>query len=57
MGGKKIQKLISGKEILIRDPRVYAEKTSRLLKKLPVTDWIDRARQIILTTSALDKTA
>ena len=57
MGGKKIQKLISGKGILIRDPRVYAEKTSRLLKKLPVTDWVGRARQIILTTSALDKTA
>ena len=38
MGGKKIQKLMRGKGILIRDPRVYAEKTSRLLKKLPVTD-------------------
>ena len=57
MGGKKNQKLISGKGTRIRYPTVYAEKTSRLLKKLLVTDWIDKARQIILTKSALDKTA
>ena len=38
MGGKKNQKLISGKGIRIRYPTVYAEKTSRLLKKLLVTD-------------------